>query len=339
MYYGTSCADRLDGTSFAAPHTAGVGGLMLSYYKNAGATPNPLDPEDLEEVMQLTATDITAPTGTYLVGYDARSGYGRLNAGNAMQAIKFPDYMVKHYSATANVTTAVLQGSNEVTCLWKSLFGIPSGTVHVDRYKVTKSVSHSIPSGYTIAVPGQPGWERDAASNIHGLQSGAYSLFCGDLFTMPTHYLPDAPDITTTISATGATLTGYVYAIHDPSNPATKYWWPTYFNNLTGTADFEYSLYLKSLTIGIEENAVSEHALNVYPNPACDKVYISSNLNDLTKVRVTIYNVLGQVMLNDYPLDIWQPNYIDVSGLKNGIYFFHLTNGGKKVVKKVIINH
>jgi hypothetical protein len=343
MVWGNNCKGYLDGTSFASPHTAGTAGLMISYMRNkAVSPPNQLDPEDIEEVMQLTATDlsVTIPNNSYSYapGPDLYSGYGRLNAGEALQKIKYPDYMIKHFSATVNGTTAVLQASNEITCLRNNLQGLPNGTVNVDRYLIQKVVSHSIPNGYTLAVPSRPGWERDAASNLMGKISSNVCLFCGNMFQLPCGTLPNAPDITSTISATGATLTGFVYGIHDPANPLQIFWEPQYLSPQGGTAKFEYSLYLKSLTINVEENALTEHAITIFPNPADDRVYITSHLQDLTKVNVTVYNIIGQVMIKEVKVDLLSINQIDVSGLKNGVYLFSLTNGGTKLVKKVIIN-
>jgi hypothetical protein len=335
MKYGTSCAYPTDGTSFAAPHTTGVGGLMIGYIKNTLSMPYWLQPEDVEEILQLSATTVTVAPPNNTVP-NALAGYGRLNAGNAMQYIKYPDYLIEHYATTASATTAVLEFSNHVTCLWNNLYGLPSGTVNVDRYKITKVVSHSIPSGYTFIS----GWERDAASNrIYGVLSGTSCANCTNSL-MLTNYLPDysmpnASDISATVTASSATLVGYLYGIHTPSAPSQIVWYPP--SGLIGNANLEYSVYMKQ-TVGVEENAISERAISVYPNPANDKVYFSSNLNDLTKVKVTVYNVVGQQVMNETQLNISQPEYIDVSSLKNGLYLFDLTNGGKKIVKKIIIN-
>jgi hypothetical protein len=63
-----------NGTSSACPHAAGIAGLILSADQG-------LSPEGVRTIMQLSAVDIG------LNGYDLETGYGRLNAFNALATI------------------------------------------------------------------------------------------------------------------------------------------------------------------------------------------------------------------------------------------------------------
>lgn len=60
------------GTSFAAPHVAGVAALLFSALQN-------LNNDSLKEILKLTADDIGSP------GFDNQTGWGRLNAQAAVQ--------------------------------------------------------------------------------------------------------------------------------------------------------------------------------------------------------------------------------------------------------------
>ncbi len=62
---------NFNGTSSACPHAAGIGALVLS------VTPG-MSPQQVRSVMQLTADDL------YNAGWDAETGYGRLNAFQAV---------------------------------------------------------------------------------------------------------------------------------------------------------------------------------------------------------------------------------------------------------------
>ncbi len=80
------------GTSFSAPHVAGVAALLLS--KNLALTV-----EQIRQILRTSADDLVDPLndGKDYSGWDIYSGYGRLNANKALQSnllceanIKFP---------------------------------------------------------------------------------------------------------------------------------------------------------------------------------------------------------------------------------------------------------
>jgi hypothetical protein len=331
LWGGGNCIDTFDGTSFAAPHTAGTAGLMISYIKNIVGPPNIIDPEDIEEIKQMAATDLSvSPNGP---GWDPLTGYGRLNAGEAMSRIKFPDFQIKHYSATKSVSTAVLSASNEVTCIRSNLYGTPTGTYLVDRYEITAITSHTIPAGYTMIGA----WERDGASNMPGIVSGTSCANCGSLIYLPTHHIPNAPDVTATITASGATLTSYWYGVHLLPSPNPVISYPQVNLQMSGIANFEYSLYLKQ-TNSIKENNLRESSIIIYPNPASNSLFLVSKDKEITKVAVRIYDVIGREVKTLSKIDLSDYVRIDISELINGVYFVNLTNGGTKVVKKIIVN-
>lgn len=79
-----------NGTSAAAPHVTGVVGLLLSHYnKNCYSNKN-LSIEDVEYILEESATDLYAP------GFDTLTGAGRLNAGAALKMIENATLQIVH---------------------------------------------------------------------------------------------------------------------------------------------------------------------------------------------------------------------------------------------------
>lgn len=74
----------LSGTSAAAPHVAGVAAIMLSI--------NPaLTPEDIGDAINSTATDISR------TGYDTSTGWGIVNAFEAVELVAMPTVTITDY--------------------------------------------------------------------------------------------------------------------------------------------------------------------------------------------------------------------------------------------------
>jgi hypothetical protein len=78
----------------------------------------------------------------------------------------------------------------------------------------------------------------------------------------------------------------------------------------------------------IDENNISE--VNVYPNPASDKLYVETE-SEVDEVE--IYDVYGrqQPIANSQ-----QPTAIDVSGLNSGVYFVRIKTDSGDVVRRFI---
>ena len=97
-------------TSAASPQVAGVASLMISEINNPlfNFHPNfmrPFYPEDIQSLLCATAEDMKfwdpwlTPAGNDPAGYDAVTGYGLLQGGNALGALQSP-YQLVHYTAT-----------------------------------------------------------------------------------------------------------------------------------------------------------------------------------------------------------------------------------------------
>ena len=102
------------GTSAAAPHVAGTAALMMSEHNTVNGAYNDLAPEDVEIILEKTATDIVNIYESYPVGYDPKNGWGRVNAGLAVEQVSAP-YAVWH------------NGPNDQTDL--AIASYPAGTI------------------------------------------------------------------------------------------------------------------------------------------------------------------------------------------------------------------
>lgn len=82
-------------------------------------------------------------------------------------------------------------------------------------------------------------------------------------------------------------------------------------------------------TLGVEE--VSTLNISVFPNPVKGTIL---NINSNTQLTITVYDMLGKQVLTIYK-DV-ATNTINISPLKQGIYFLKITSDSGSVVKKLI---
>jgi len=80
--------------------------------------------------------------------------------------------------------------------------------------------------------------------------------------------------------------------------------------------------------LSVETNELQK--LSIYPNPASDNVYISSNT---TIDSIDVYDILGKQVMA-----LKQTEVIDVSDLNIGLYLFKITSGDQVHIKKIIVN-
>ncbi len=78
----------------------------------------------------------------------------------------------------------------------------------------------------------------------------------------------------------------------------------------------------------VSVDVINETDINVYPNPASDIIYINST--GLPEVQI--------ISINGKLINTFNASEINISGLKNGIYFLKIITDDKIFVKKIIIN-
>jgi len=79
-------------------------------------------------------------------------------------------------------------------------------------------------------------------------------------------------------------------------------------------------------------NEIDESSFSLYPNPATNELFISSE-NNIPISQLTIYNQLGQNVLHQNEVN----NSIDISNLQPGVYVIELVSGNLKHRKKLVI--
>jgi len=79
----------------------------------------------------------------------------------------------------------------------------------------------------------------------------------------------------------------------------------------------------------------NETAITIYPNPASDKIEVSSRQNEVSNIE--IYNLLGEIIYAYPTADYLSPITINVADIPNGVYFMQVKTSEGIFTKKVII--
>ena len=78
-------------------------------------------------------------------------------------------------------------------------------------------------------------------------------------------------------------------------------------------------------------SSLNSSEINIYPNPANDKVFIEYNKSDLS-AKYCVFNYLGtEIFSGQIKNDITE---IDISTLPNGVYFLRIEN---EIMKFVVV--
>jgi hypothetical protein len=94
-------------------------------------------------------------------------------------------------------------------------------------------------------------------------------------------------------------------------------------------------------TTGMDELANADH-LQIYPVPASSAITVSGELTSAGKIKLAVYNNLGQEILliaNESAAAGSFTKTIDVSALPAGVYFCKLETGISTKIQRVIIQH
>ncbi|QRM88368.1 T9SS type A sorting domain-containing protein [Lacinutrix sp. WUR7] len=76
----------------------------------------------------------------------------------------------------------------------------------------------------------------------------------------------------------------------------------------------------------------TELAFDVYPNPAKNRIYVTSNLQES---QIQVYDITGKLVLSK---DLsFGKNAVDISAMAPGVYLARIFAGGKSQTKKLII--
>lgn len=109
-------------------------------------------------------------------------------------------------------------------------------------------------------------------------------------------------------------------------------------SNSTATASGWALNYTTTLT-GIENN-LSEFGASVYPNPFNNDATVSYNLNDPTNVKISVTNILGEVIGSYEQQNVQGKHNLQLSSfvdnISQGIYFVNLSFNDKSTAIKIV---
>ncbi len=110
-----------------------------------------------------------------------------------------------------------------------------------------------------------------------------------------------------------------------------------HFGSLTiPTNYYNYKTFLAKVRPGIPVTSVSNAptplAMNIFPNPASDRIYLQCS----NPAMITLNNATGQVMYRKVTAGTIKES-IDVSSWPAGIYFAEVASGGERFVQKIVV--
>jgi hypothetical protein len=79
----------------------------------------------------------------------------------------------------------------------------------------------------------------------------------------------------------------------------------------------------------INETISNTTTISIFPNPANSEINIVLPSNDNTQIEIT--NAMGQLIIKDQ-----NKNKIDISNLKNGLYFISVKHGQQTYTQNII---
>jgi hypothetical protein len=322
-------------TSASAPHATALAALLIDYAKS------PLAPEDIEHLIEYSCDDLNdtltiydilgTPLPSENIGYDNRTGWGRINIGNALNMIDSPKWVFQ-----VNIDLPPIPNFSDTlfSYYFNDDFEDENGDYHyAGYYDVIKetynsTVLHNFSNGaYVIESTGKPGiWPRNSYSNLWG---------SGD-------YIPETNQKIISYSIDSATIEAYRYRLLKCTNlpPLLGYGdYPSkpYATKLdpNGNVRLGYSIYvydtsLTSIPSITKDTFRANQSFFLSPNPTSNTSSIEFDANSSGKYTLNLYSLDGKV------IKIIQGKYnsgrnkilIDISSEANSIYFvdIHLDN-------------
>jgi hypothetical protein len=300
-----------NGTSAAAPHTAGAAALMMSEHHVNNGAPNNLACEDVENLLQRFATDEGA------AGYDDFNGHGRVNAGAALQGIDRPYYTVFHSSTPNNTQQTTFAGQSVI--IQNNAGGLANGWYYADRVQMI----HTYLNVFSPTTQILDRWERSssatgysAANPIDGSTWGNYT------FSVVSNV------------ASVSVITNCWYITTTSGGSTINQWIPAPPGSLT-TA---YSLYMYDPSaVGVEEVDVAGESVVLFPTPADEVLNILLNLDGNELMPLEVIDVAGRIVIKDQVRSGQGVlHQIPVATLSQGTYALRIGNGDHSIVKRFI---
>lgn len=190
----------------AAPHVAGIAGLLLSENAN-------LYNDDIENLIRLSAED-KGPTG-----FDPEYGTGRVNAHQALQRLQSP-YVLQHNTVGGGFT---FSSTNQQPIIFFGVSGLSDGGYLAKRKEIRKTISFSYLEEAHV-------WCRGVATTGFSAASPNFGMGWCEPISSPSHTRVTLRTYTYKVYTTWGQFVGwypskpadveFAYTVHgDPGNP------------------------------------------------------------------------------------------------------------------------
>lgn len=307
-----SSGDEISGTSFAAPHAAGIAGLLLSEHHPNNGYSNVLAPEDLEAMMNSFRVDLPP------AGYDAASGHGRLDAQYALSKCTLPDYYILHNGVNASPSTSMI--NNVTVVLPYNMQGLAAGWYVADKYQVTHTYQNTLPAGHSFLSS----WPRYSSSE--GVSS-ANPISDNTWLTISSSV---SGNVVTTTATTNcwfvqSALSGQIVNTWIPCPPTDL-----------KTA---ISLYIEDTNATGVPDIDNQSEVSIFPNPTDGSITVQYMLAGSEKIMFDVYDVTGKLIKqNNFGNQSPGQNvlHINIEDLSTGMYVCKLHLGDKVFTKSLI---
>lgn len=300
------------GTSAATPQVAGIAGLLLSQL-SSGVHANivtPLEPEDIEGLISVTASDINFPlVNQDTVGYDEITGYGLVKADAALQAL-FNPYVLYHYTATGGTDvdsvlvdpfiviapsdgTPPLLAPSSATTQYKAMRHSIRKTINLSGWRLARSWGRGRGSnGWSGAQPLTPNSNPTLTGTPADNYQTGYTRVIGD-GNPNTHNIRDISWQTDAI-----TLEAFCYTVYNKATNAFIGWYPTTPDKVR----YKYTIWGLDATSNAELSIppTSNSSITVRCEPIFrgdySRVALYYTMAEPSPVEIVIYDPLGRTI-------------------------------------------
>jgi photosystem II stability/assembly factor-like uncharacterized protein len=108
------------------------------------------------------------------------------------------------------------------------------------------------------------------------------------------------------------------------------------YDNPQGESEPTEKLCFDQLIINIKDNKAQQNSILITPNPAFNQITVHFGTKTGKNTVLSVFDITGKIKIKE-KVDYDKTNYsVDVSQLKEGLYFLSIKTGKKNIVKKFI---